>query len=52
MINKKNLLGKQPFELGVKDAIHTAIVSVRAGAGCCPEYEYPNNLFKFEPLAV
>lgn len=31
MINKKNLLGKRPFDLGVKDAIHTAIVSVRAG---------------------
>jgi len=30
MINKKNLLGKQPFDLGIKDAIHTAIVSVRA----------------------
>lgn len=32
MINKKNLLGKTPEELGTKDAIHTAIVSVRAGA--------------------
>lgn len=32
MINKKNVLGKHPEELGVKDAIHTAIVSVRAGA--------------------
>ena len=31
MINKKNVLGKTPAELGVKDAIHTAIVSVRAG---------------------
>ncbi len=31
MINKKNVLGKHPEELGVKDAIHTAIVSVRAG---------------------
>lgn len=31
MINKKNLLGKVPIELGIKDAIHTAIVSVRAG---------------------
>lgn len=30
MINKKNLLGKTPETLGVKDAIHTAIVSVRA----------------------
>ena len=32
MINKKNMLGKTPEELGIKDAIHTAIVSVRAGA--------------------
>lgn len=31
MINKKNLLGKEPAELGIKDAIHTAIVAVRAG---------------------
>lgn len=30
MINKKNLLGKTPSELGEKDAIHVAIVSVRA----------------------
>jgi hypothetical protein len=30
MINKKNVLGKPPHELGTKDAIHTAIVSVRA----------------------
>ncbi len=30
MINKKNLLGKTPQELGDKDAIHVAIVSVRA----------------------
>lgn len=33
MINKKNLLGKTPDELGAKDAIHVAIVAVRAGAG-------------------
>lgn len=33
MINKKNVLGKIPDELGIKDAIHTAIVSVRAA---CP----------------
>jgi hypothetical protein len=33
MINKKNVLGKEPDDIGVKDAIHTAIVSVRAG---CP----------------
>lgn len=30
MINKKNVLGKKPETLGVKDAIHVAIVSVRA----------------------
>lgn len=30
MINKKNLLGKTPEELGDKDAIHVAIVAVRA----------------------
>jgi hypothetical protein len=31
MINKKNVLGKAPFDLGDKDAIHVAIVAVRAG---------------------
>lgn len=36
MINKKNLLGKEPIELGIKDAIHTAIVSVRAGRAINP----------------
>lgn len=36
MINKKNLLGKSPYELGDKDAIHVAIVSVRAGAAIAP----------------
>lgn len=30
-INKRSYLGKQPVELGVKDAIHVAIVSLRAG---------------------
>lgn len=30
MINRKNLLGKPPAELGDKDAIHVAIVAVRA----------------------
>lgn len=30
MINKKNVLGKTPEELGDKDAIHVAIVAVRA----------------------
>jgi len=33
MINKKNVLGKKPHALGLKDAVHVAIVSVRA---CCP----------------
>jgi hypothetical protein len=31
VINKKNVLGKAPFDLGTKDAIHVAIVAVRAG---------------------
>lgn len=30
MINKKNILGKIPKELGTKDAVHVATVSVRA----------------------
>ena len=36
MINKKNVLGKKPSELGLKDAIHTAIVSVRAASVIAP----------------
>jgi hypothetical protein len=36
MINKKNLLGKTPDELGTKDAIHVAIVAVRAGSAIKP----------------
>ncbi len=36
MINKKNLLGKIPDELGLKDAIHVAIVSVRAKGPIAP----------------
>lgn len=36
MINKKNLLGKRPHELGDKDAIHVAIVAVRAGSLIVP----------------
>lgn len=31
MINKKTLLGMPPDSLGVKDAIHIAVVSLRAG---------------------
>ena len=31
MINKKNFLAHAPEELGVKDAVHVAIVSLRAG---------------------
>lgn len=36
MINKKNLLGKAPAELGTKDAIHVAIVAVRAASPIKP----------------
>lgn len=36
MINKKNFLGSAPVELGTKDAVHVAIVSVRAGAPIKP----------------
>jgi len=36
VINKKNVLGREPDELGMKDAIHTAIVAVRAGAPVKP----------------
>jgi len=32
MINKRNVLGKAPFDLGDKDAIHVAIASVRAAS--------------------
>ena len=35
-MNKKNLLGKTPFDLGNKDAIHVAIVAVRAGGPLRP----------------
>lgn len=31
MINKKNHLGRKPEKLGIRDAIHTAIVALRAG---------------------
>lgn len=36
MINKKNVLGKSPDELGAKDAVHVAIVSVRAACAITP----------------
>jgi hypothetical protein len=36
MINKKNLLGKVPEVIGDRDAIHTAIVSVRAASPIQP----------------
>lgn len=32
MINKKKFLGKNPDDVGIKDAIHVAIVSVLAGS--------------------
>ena len=35
-INKKTMLGKVPIELGIKDAVHTAIVSLRAGSPLNP----------------
>jgi hypothetical protein len=31
MINQKNILGHNPDQLGIKDAVHVAIVAVRAG---------------------
>lgn len=36
MINKMNLLGKPPDELGTKDAVHVAIVAVRAAGPISP----------------
>jgi len=36
VINKKNVLGKTPEELGDKDAIHVAIVAVRANRAIEP----------------
>lgn len=36
MINKKNYLVQKPTEAGIKDAVHCAIVSVRAGATIQP----------------
>lgn len=50
MINKKNVLGKVPDQLGVKDAIHTAIVAVRAGAPIRPGQRCgPNERREFVP---
>lgn len=46
MINKKNILGKEPEEVGIKDAIHTAIVSVRAGAAIVPGQRCGLNEFR------
>ncbi len=46
MINKKNLLGKRPEELGAKDAIHTAIVAVRAGGPIEPGQRCGLNEFR------
>lgn len=52
MINKKNVLGKVPAELGVKDAIHTAIVSVRAAQTIEPGQKcLMNNFNEAEPSA-
>lgn len=45
VINKKNVLGKQPEELGVKDAIHVAIVSVRAAEMLTPGQRCSMNEF-------
>jgi hypothetical protein len=36
MINKKNVLGQHPYELGTKDAVHVAIVAVRAACPIAP----------------
>ena len=50
MINKKNVLGKTPEELGTKDAIHVAIVSVRAARPISPgERVGLNKLREAEP---
>jgi hypothetical protein len=50
VINKKNLLGKEPAELGAKDAIHTAIVAVRAGSPIKPGQRCgPNEHREFVP---
>jgi hypothetical protein len=52
VINKKNLLGKEPAELGAKDAIHTAIVAVRAGSPIQPGQRCgPNEHREFVPNA-
>lgn len=45
MINKKNLLGKPPLDLGDKDAIHVAIVAVRAGRPINPGQRCTMNEF-------
>ena len=45
MINKQNLLGKTPDEIGTKDAIHVAIVSVRAGGHIARGHRFKMNEF-------
>lgn len=42
-INKKTLLGKAPSELGIKDAVHVACVSLRAGEFLEPGQEITLN---------
>jgi hypothetical protein len=46
MINKKNLLGKKPQELGDRDAIHVAIAAVRAAHVLTPGQTVTLNEFK------
>jgi hypothetical protein len=43
MINKKDFLSQPPIELGIKDAVHVAIVSVRAGQHLSPGDECTMN---------
>lgn len=52
MINKHNVLGKQPFELGQKDAVHAAIVSVRTGEPMEPGAKCAINEFGEAVVAV
>lgn len=43
MINKKTLLGKNPEDLAVKDAVHVAVVSLRAGYRMSPGQRFKLN---------